>query len=188
MSNSAIPYPNTFRLSIAASPQPALLSSIPSTSWNPPFLHSWIPPSSETWYFPFSSLASISILICPSFQLSSPPTFLARSNVKPANILVKLVHPLRGFFSGALNVRDQHLRSLDTYQVPSKRAISLFLSRSLPIKWAFSFLCARHHRSCPWIASLTVSSLLSFADFKSRLEFMVLLHRSLLLLKSHWSP
>jgi len=62
-----------------------LVSSASSTSWNPPFMPCCIPPSSETWYIPFRSLSSIPILICPSFHQSSPPTFLARSNVKPAN-------------------------------------------------------------------------------------------------------
>jgi len=89
MSNSAIAYPNNvpsqpLQLSMA-SPNPALLSSIPSTSWNPPFLPSCIPASSAKWYFPFHPLASIPILICPFFHRPSTPTFVARSNVKPAN-------------------------------------------------------------------------------------------------------
>ena len=53
-------------------------------------------------------------------------------------------------------------------QSSSKRVISLFLLRNLLIKRAFSFFCDRHRKSCPRIASLVVSSLLSSADFKSR--------------------
>jgi len=52
----------------------------------------------------------------------------------------------------------------------SECTTSIFPSRSFPIQWTFSFLCARHHESCPWTVSIIVSLLLSSADFKSRPE------------------
>ena len=78
-----------------------------------------------------------------------------------------LVHPPRGCSSQCSRSTLSQPRRLPS---SSKCTISIFLSRSFPVQWAISFLCARHRRSCPLIASLIVSSLPSSADFKSRPE------------------
>jgi len=80
---------------------------------------------------------------------------------------VVLVHPLRDCSSQCSRSTLSKPRRLPS---SSKCTISIFLSRSFPVQWAISFVCARHRRSCPWIASLIVSSLPSSADFKSRPE------------------
>ena len=75
----------------------------------------------------------------------------------------------------SINVRTQLFRSLGAYQVPQSVQY-LFSSREAPPSGLSVPLhvYARHRRSCPWIAFLIVSSLLSYADFKSRPYLKVL--------------
>jgi len=84
---------------------------------------------------------------------------------------VVLVHPPRGCSSQCSRATLSKPRRLPS---SSKCTTYIFPSRSFPVQWTFSFLCARHHESCPWTVSLIVSLLLSSADFKSRPELKVI--------------
>ena len=104
-------------------------------------------------------LLSARPFIDPALQLSC--SFEHQTHQHFVNIVV-LVHPPGGLFPAALNVRDQLFRSLGAYQVPQ----SVIFSSSRK-----AFLCSRHRKSCPWIASPIVFLLLSSADSKSRPDF-----------------
>ena len=149
------------------------LQEYPRHHRRPPFLPSWIPSASTSHSVSslLSRFSSARPFINPALRLSSlvrtsnRPTLGQHSGAGASSARPVLCNPQH---SRTTLSKPQRLPS------PSKRAISLFLSRSLPAKWGFSFLCARDRKSCPWIASLIVSLLLSSADFKSRPELKVL--------------
>jgi len=98
-------------------------------------------------FYPDSCMPVLSLIQPSNFRSS----FECQTRQHLVNTMV-LVHPPRGLLSTALNVRAQLFRSLGAYQVSSMRAVSLFLSRSLPIKWAFA-------SSAPDIIGLSLASL-----------------------------
>jgi len=83
MSDSAIPYSN----SVASQPASTehRLSSLQYPRLGHHGTHHFCPIDFRPPLKHGISIASTLILVCPSFHRSSPPTFLARSNVKPAN-------------------------------------------------------------------------------------------------------
>ena len=125
-----------------------------------------VPPIPFPRFYPDSHLPVLS-----SIQPSNFRSSFERQTRQHLVTVVVLVHPPRGCSAQCLRSALSKPRRLPS---SSKRAISLFPSRSLPVKWAISFLCTTHRKSYPWMGSLIVSSLLSSADFQSQADLKVL--------------
>jgi len=98
-------------------------------------------------FYPDSHLPVLS-----SIQPSIFPSSFERQTCQHLVNVVVLVHPPRGLFSAALNVRDQPFRSLAAYQVPQSVQY-LFSSRETSLSSGLSA------SSAPDIVSLALGSL-----------------------------